>query len=70
VNELFARKNMDFLLILEKKPPPPPPPTAKKKEEEEKTKIAQTNQWYNKETRTPGSNKKPVAGNEDLLEMK
>jgi len=72
-NELFARKNMDFLLILEKKPPPPPPPpTAKKKEEEEKTKIAQTNQGYSKETRTRGLEQKPSCGKRRLVrnEMK
>ncbi len=38
----------------------------RKKTKTRKPKIAQTNQGYSKETRTPGSNKKPVAGNEEM----
>jgi len=69
VNELFARKNMDFLLILEKKPPLPPPPTAKKKEEEEKNqRLRKLIRGTVKNPAPPGSNKNPVAGNEDLLQ--
>jgi len=61
-NELFARKDMDFLLILEKKTTTTTTTTnseeKRKKTKTRKPKIAQTNQWYSKETRTPGLEQK------------
>jgi len=70
-NELFARKNMDFLLILEKKNHHHHHhQQRKRKKKKRKPRLRKLIRGTVKKPAPAGSNKNPVAGNEGLLEMK